>query len=86
MNKYRINNNIIQLNNTTIKKSNISYIPADNIINIKYPEPTLTPVNNIYNYNYNNNFGNSTMNNIYFTQNNSNENKNYYYFNNNIFI
>lgn len=86
VNKYRINNNIIQLNNTTIKKSNISYIPADNIINIKYPEPTLTPVNNIYNYNYNNNLGNSTMNNIYFTQNNSNENKNYYYFNNNIYI
>jgi hypothetical protein len=95
VNKFRINNNIIQLNNTTInKKKNVSYIPIDNEIKIKYPEPTLTQVNNPgYNYNYfnstlnSNTFGNSISNNnnIYYTQNlNLNdENKNFFYFNNN---
>ena len=89
-NKFRINNNIIQLNNTTIKKKNIQYIPKDNDIKIKYPEPTLTQVNNpVDNYHYfnstlnNNTFGNSISNNIYYTSNMNNENKNFFYFNNN---
>ena len=89
-NKFRINNNIIQLNNTTIKKKNILYIPKDNDIKIKYPEPTLTQVNNpVDNYHYfnstlnNNTFGNSISNNIYYTPNMNNENKNFFYFNNN---
>ena len=94
INKIRINNNIIQLNNTKIKKKNISYIPTDDDIKIQYPEPTLTQVNNpVYNYNYDyfnstlnsNIFGNSFSNNFYYTPNMNDENKNYFYFNNNIY-
>ena len=90
-NKFHCNNNIIQLNNTTIKKQNITYMPLDNDINIKYPEPTLARVKNPnYSYNYfpsrnTNNFGNNISNNINYIQNSNNENKNYFYYNNNNF-
>ena len=94
-NKYKINNRmdnkITQINNDIYyKKENDinSYLPTEQSVTIKYPEPTLKPIN--YDYNYitpiNTNYRKNTPNNIYYIQNNTNQNRSYIYYNNNIYI
>ena len=98
VNKYRINNNLIILNNadnnTPINKQKniISFMPSQTNLNIKYPTQTIKTNNQNYffdnNSSFNNNLNSALSNNIYKVQNKNRENGNNYYniTNNNIFI
>ena len=97
VNKYRINNNLILLNNTNntpINKTKniISFMPSQPNLNIKYPTQTIKTNNQNYffdnNSSFNNNLNSALSNNIYKVQNKNRENGNNYYniTNNNIFI
>ena len=97
MNKYKINNNLIILNNTNNitpinkKKNVITFMPSQPNLNIKYPSQTIKTNNQNYIFNtssFNNNLDGILSNNIFQEQNKNKENGNNYYniTNNNIYI
>ena len=97
VNKYKINNNLIILNNTNNitpinkKKNVITFMPSQPNLNIKYPSQTIKTNNQNYIFNtssFNNNLDGILSNNIFQEQNKNKENGNNYYniTNNNIYI
>ena len=88
VNKYKINNNLIQFNTTTKKKNYININTSQPNLKTVYPVKTIKEMNDNINYSYLNNNTEPFNNNIfYFPYKNEINGNNYYNFsNNNIYI
>lgn len=86
VNKNRINNNIIKINNNiNINKNIISFKPIQQNITKNYPSQTLNPIKNKDSYisTSNNNLNKITNENSNYEHNQNGNNNNYYYYNTN---